>query len=321
MARIFISHSSEDKDFARKLAEDLKTLGHAPWLDEWEIKVGESIVQKISDAVTMADYVIVVLTPHSVESGWVEREWQSAYHSEVEKRRVVVLPLLFRQCTIPQLLRDKMYADFRSSYPVGLAQLAQSIVPADQEGLVSPLSGESKTAWNVSELLSKVQGKQVSLAQCIAEALPLAQSNGDREFVEFCRQEMAGYTDAEINGGHVPRYRSIEVFCSVKAKVNPQYIGWGGANNMFAFMEENPDDFFIKRMFVSRPIAEIVEEETRDPSKSFFSWTQPMSSFLPDAKDPDAPVWCCAKGNAYASVVESVRTELTTRLLGLLPEM
>lgn len=41
--RIFISHSSADKTFAKLLATDLAEAGHKPWLDEWEIKVGSSI--------------------------------------------------------------------------------------------------------------------------------------------------------------------------------------------------------------------------------------------------------------------------------------
>lgn len=39
-AKIFISHSSLDKPFAKMLCMDLEANGYAPWLDEWDIKVG-----------------------------------------------------------------------------------------------------------------------------------------------------------------------------------------------------------------------------------------------------------------------------------------
>lgn len=47
--RVFISHSSKDKTFATWLGTDLKAAGHTPWFDAWDIRVGESIPEKISD--------------------------------------------------------------------------------------------------------------------------------------------------------------------------------------------------------------------------------------------------------------------------------
>jgi hypothetical protein len=42
MSSIFLSHAFEDKQFARKLAKDLRQAGHIVWIDEAEIKVGDS---------------------------------------------------------------------------------------------------------------------------------------------------------------------------------------------------------------------------------------------------------------------------------------
>ena len=46
--RVFISYSSLDQLSAIWLSVDLANAGHRPWLDEWEIKVGESIPSKIA---------------------------------------------------------------------------------------------------------------------------------------------------------------------------------------------------------------------------------------------------------------------------------
>ena len=70
-------------------------------LDEWEIKVGECIPSKIDHAIGEADYVIIVLSPDAVESGWVEREWQSKYWDEIEQNKIFVLPVLLKDCKIP----------------------------------------------------------------------------------------------------------------------------------------------------------------------------------------------------------------------------
>ncbi|MCW8929243.1 MAG: toll/interleukin-1 receptor domain-containing protein [Gammaproteobacteria bacterium] len=124
---IFISHSSKDKNFAKWLATDLKAAGHTPWLDEWSIKVGESIPQKISEGVKDATFVIVILSEYSVASHWVEREWQTKYWDEVEKGKIQVLPVMYQDCKIPELLKSKRYADFRNNYNNGLEDILHAI--------------------------------------------------------------------------------------------------------------------------------------------------------------------------------------------------
>ena len=126
-AKIFISHSSEDKQFARWIAIDLKNAGHRIWFDEWDIKVGESIPRKIGHGLEACDYVALVLSKHAVESRWVENEWHAKYWDEIEKNKVMVLPLLKEDCTMPTLLKTKKYADFRSDYTQGLEDLMHAL--------------------------------------------------------------------------------------------------------------------------------------------------------------------------------------------------
>jgi hypothetical protein len=102
---------------------DLTRVGVSVWMDEWEIKVGDSIMQKIQQGIRESDYVAIWLTKHSVASGWVQREWHSKFHEEIETRQVLVLPLRGEDCAIPELLRDKKYADFTVAYDAGLKAL------------------------------------------------------------------------------------------------------------------------------------------------------------------------------------------------------
>jgi hypothetical protein len=127
-ARVFISHSSIDKGFVRGLAVDLSARGHQPWLDEWEILAGDSIIEKVSVGIEDADFLIVVLSIAAVESSWVEREWQAKYWDEVNKRSTIVIPVLKDKCNVPVLLRSKKYVDMREeNYTVGLDDLVSSI--------------------------------------------------------------------------------------------------------------------------------------------------------------------------------------------------
>jgi TIR domain-containing protein len=84
MPSIFLSHSTKDKSLARQIANDLLSADISVWLGEWEILVGDSITQRIQQGLEEVDYVAVLLTKHSVESGWVEKEWQTKIGVEAE---------------------------------------------------------------------------------------------------------------------------------------------------------------------------------------------------------------------------------------------
>jgi hypothetical protein len=124
---LFLSHASKDKPIVRRLARKLKSTGIRVWLDEWEIKVGDSITQLIQRAITECDCIAVWLTKNSVESKWVEREWQAKYFAEVSCDRTLVLPLLAEDCSLPIFLADKKYADFSTDFNAGLNSLLGSL--------------------------------------------------------------------------------------------------------------------------------------------------------------------------------------------------
>lgn len=120
--RVFISYSPADKQAAISLSVDLAGRGHRPWLDEWQIRAGETIPVKIAQ-----EFLLVLLSPRSVESGWVEREWLAKYCAEVTEGRVTVIPVLLEQCRVPTLLRTKKYADLRSDYQAGLTEILEAL--------------------------------------------------------------------------------------------------------------------------------------------------------------------------------------------------
>jgi len=45
--KLFLSYASVDKRQVLRLASDLRQAGVAVWLDDWEIRAGDSIAQKI----------------------------------------------------------------------------------------------------------------------------------------------------------------------------------------------------------------------------------------------------------------------------------
>lgn len=123
----FLSHSSLDKPFIRQLAGDLIANGVDVWLDEQRIRVGESIPEKIAQGLADSDYFLIALSQHSAASEWVKKELNNALVSEVQRRKVHILPLKLDDVEIPLIIRDKKYADFSKSYKSGLDDLLTSL--------------------------------------------------------------------------------------------------------------------------------------------------------------------------------------------------
>lgn len=110
---IFISYSHQDKDFVSNLAQMLVAARHNIWIDQWELNAGDSIIEKVQDAVGDADALLVVLSKSSVDSEWCKKELRTALVRELDEKKTLVIPCLIEDCEIPMFLREKMYADFR----------------------------------------------------------------------------------------------------------------------------------------------------------------------------------------------------------------
>lgn len=110
---IFLSHTSADKPFVRQLREDLLERNVPKvWIDEAEIMLGDSLLEKIAKGIDQCQYFGIVLSPRSIDSNWVRHELETAMNRQIGGREVVVLPLLYERCELPGFLRGRLYADF-----------------------------------------------------------------------------------------------------------------------------------------------------------------------------------------------------------------
>lgn len=124
---IFISYSHEDKEFVDTLAAHLVKNRARVWVDRWELSVGDSIIERVQSAIQDASALLVVLSKASAKSQWCKKELSAGLVRELEERKVVVLPVLAEDCDIPIFLRDKLHADFRTSFEDGLKVTLEAI--------------------------------------------------------------------------------------------------------------------------------------------------------------------------------------------------
>jgi hypothetical protein len=127
-AKVFLSHTKADKEFVRRLAKDLKEYGFPVWLDEWELRVGDSLVGEIEKGIDTSAWMIIVLSPAALKSEWVLKELRAGLVRETERGKVFVLPALYAKVELPPFLRDKFYADFTDSYEDGLRLIRDRLV-------------------------------------------------------------------------------------------------------------------------------------------------------------------------------------------------
>ena len=90
---VFISHASEDKDeIVRPLASALKNAGLSVWYDEFELKIGDSLRQKIDKGLAKSKFGIVVLSKSFIKKGWTNYELDGII-TKVVSGEQVLLPI------------------------------------------------------------------------------------------------------------------------------------------------------------------------------------------------------------------------------------
>jgi hypothetical protein len=98
---VFLSHSWENKDFARKLYDALIAKGVGVFFDEKKIRPGDDFYESLSQGIEYYDKMILVCSKASLsESWWVDREIDRVLAKERElmkergKRINLLIPIM-----------------------------------------------------------------------------------------------------------------------------------------------------------------------------------------------------------------------------------
>ena len=88
---VFISHASEDKgEVVRPLAIALQNKNLKVWYDEFELKIGDSLRQKIDKGLANSRFGIVVLSKNFIRKGWTNYELDGIITKSVSGQQVVL---------------------------------------------------------------------------------------------------------------------------------------------------------------------------------------------------------------------------------------
>jgi hypothetical protein len=89
----FISYSSKEEEFARRLHADLQDKGIRCWFAPENMKIGDRIRTKIDEVIRLHEKLLLVLSANSINSDWVEKEVETAFEKERETESTVLFPV------------------------------------------------------------------------------------------------------------------------------------------------------------------------------------------------------------------------------------
>lgn len=136
VAACFISYNHADEVLAQAIHEGLTAAGYRVWIDEGELRVGDSLITAVSEAIDRVDFLVALVSEHSVSSNWCQKEISLAMTGEVGRRGITVLPCRVGAVEMPPALADKLYltvsADDPSNATASLNKaMTQHLAPAE----------------------------------------------------------------------------------------------------------------------------------------------------------------------------------------------
>jgi TIR domain len=131
-AKVFISYSRDDIDFADQLVAALEGTGFDPLIDRHSIPGGEDWKAQLRHMIVEADSVVFVLSPRSAASKLCE--WEVEEADQLNKRLIPILCALLEGVSVPPRLAGLNYIYFYpepkvsgSGFGSGLARLLEAL--------------------------------------------------------------------------------------------------------------------------------------------------------------------------------------------------
>ena len=131
MTQVFISYSRKDLEFVDLLANDLKTAGFDVWYDLSGLEAGSRWGSEIQKAIQASQFFLVTLSPNSIKSDWVEREFLFA-----SEQGLKIIPLLYQPCHLPMWSLNLHFIDMQGrNYSLHLPELLKimGVKPASED--------------------------------------------------------------------------------------------------------------------------------------------------------------------------------------------
>jgi hypothetical protein len=152
----FISYSSKDDEFARRLHTDLQASDVRCWFAPEDMKIGDEFRSRIDQSIHYHDRLLLILSCHSLDSTWVKKEVETAFEKEEREKRLVLFPIrvdeavmestvgwaadVHRQRHIGDFTRWKEHDAYKVAFDRLLRDLKASAIPTTASSLAKGVS-------------------------------------------------------------------------------------------------------------------------------------------------------------------------------------
>ena len=89
----FISYSTKDEDFAKRLHSRMRDEGLRFWYSPEDIKSGQKLHEQIDQAIRVYEKLLLVLSPNNMNSEWVRTEIRKARKIEIKEGQRKLFPI------------------------------------------------------------------------------------------------------------------------------------------------------------------------------------------------------------------------------------
>jgi len=158
---IFLSYNKADKKWVHALAAQIEseTLDGTPasrkltvFLDEWDMDIGDNLINKMNEGLKVSRYFGVVMSPEFFGSGWTNFEWTHVVSQDPTNTKSRIIPIYLRDVSkdgkrrieFPAPFNVLKYLDFRErrEFQTYYRRLIRRIrgLPPERGGQRAPLA-------------------------------------------------------------------------------------------------------------------------------------------------------------------------------------
>lgn len=102
-AKVFISHSSADRNIAVMLDGILRKHEAETFLDHESVEAGDILPHRLRERIDWCNRFLLVWSIHAARSTWVLEQWDQAYG-----QRKIIFPYVLDDCPLPHVLEDHL---------------------------------------------------------------------------------------------------------------------------------------------------------------------------------------------------------------------
>jgi len=184
-----ISYSHADKDLARSLAAALQERGVRVWIDEGELKVGDSIIERIATAIVEIDFFLALVSEASRGSNWCRKELALAVTGELGREGMKVLPLRVDSAPMPESLLDVYYLELNADNVAEVADKVTAAIPKHQKEQRERVAKRRATRGPASRLVvapkagsssASVDEELIRIVRIVEEGIGRPRNDGTR---------------------------------------------------------------------------------------------------------------------------------------------